>query len=98
MSQVYLAHHGILGQKWGVRRYQNPNGSLTDAGKKRYNRISSKYNKQLAKSKIENIDIQRSRAKYKARLENNIAELEAKNNAKNSTRIEIILEHNYTGK
>lgn len=32
----YLMHHGILGQKWGVRRYQNDDGSLTEAGKKRY--------------------------------------------------------------
>lgn len=32
----YLMHHGILGQKWGVRRYQNDDGSLTDAGKRRY--------------------------------------------------------------
>ena len=31
-----LTHHGILGQKWGVRRYQNADGSLTEAGKKRY--------------------------------------------------------------
>ena len=31
-----LAHHGILGQKWGVRRYQNEDGSLTAEGKKRY--------------------------------------------------------------
>ena len=31
-----LYHHGIKGQRWGVRRYQNKDGSLTDAGKKRY--------------------------------------------------------------
>lgn len=31
-----LSHHGIKGQKWGVRRYQNEDGSLTDAGRKRY--------------------------------------------------------------
>lgn len=32
----YLMHHGIKGMKWGVRRYRNNDGSLTDAGKKRY--------------------------------------------------------------
>ena len=31
-----LYHHGIKGQKWGRRRYQNPDGTLTPAGKKRY--------------------------------------------------------------
>lgn len=36
VDKDYLAHHGILGQKWGVRRYQNEDGSLTDAGRKRY--------------------------------------------------------------
>lgn len=33
---LYLAHHGVKGQKWGVRRYQNEDGSLTPAGKNRY--------------------------------------------------------------
>ena len=31
-----LAHYGVLGMKWGVRRYQNEDGSLTPAGEKRY--------------------------------------------------------------
>lgn len=36
MSNTELVHWGIKGQKWGVRRYQNPDGSLTPAGRKRY--------------------------------------------------------------
>lgn len=34
-SSDYLMHHGVKGQKWGVRRFQNEDGSLTDAGKKK---------------------------------------------------------------
>ena len=43
----YLMHHGVKGQKWGVRRYQNEDGSYTDLGKKRYGigeRIKNKWN------------------------------------------------------
>ena len=40
-----LYHHGIKGQKWGVRRYQNEDGSLTEEGKKRYEKIEDQIKK-----------------------------------------------------
>ena len=39
-----LRHWGIKGMKWGVRRYQNPDGSLTDKGRKRYLREDGTFN------------------------------------------------------
>ena len=36
MDRIFLEHHGIKGQKWGVRRFQNEDGTLTSAGKERY--------------------------------------------------------------
>lgn len=39
----FFAHHGIKGQKWGIRRFQNEDGTLTEAGKKRYNKIVERY-------------------------------------------------------
>ncbi len=45
-----LMHYGILGMKWGVRRYQNKDGSLTEKGKKRYgSNIRSVKEKQFRK-------------------------------------------------
>lgn len=34
--ETYIAHHGVKGMKWGVRRYETEDGHLTEAGKKRY--------------------------------------------------------------
>ena len=46
---AYLAHHGIKGQRWGVRRFQNPDGSLTEKGKRRMQTLQGKSDKLDAK-------------------------------------------------
>ena len=45
MNELY--HHGIKGMKWGVRRFQNADGSLTDAGKKKEYKKSLKTDKKI---------------------------------------------------
>ena len=49
MNNYVLAHHGVLGMHWGVRRYQNKDGSLTSAGKKRAQKLDSEYQKLTGK-------------------------------------------------
>lgn len=60
-----LSHHGIKGQKWGVRRYQNPDGTLTPEGKARYapRSVDSSITKKL-KRDLADLTEDQWRAKY----------------------------------
>lgn len=65
----FIEHYGIKGQRWGVRRYQNEDGSLTPAGRKRlskdYKKLSVKVTKDLSKNYEKmNIDSYNEASKY----------------------------------
>ena len=68
MSQNYLSHHGIKGQKWGVRRFQNRNGALTTKGKKRYNETEFEEKLHLGLDKNGNINLIRGKTTKEAKI------------------------------
>ena len=54
MSSNELAHHGIKGMRWGVRRYQNKDGSLTKAGRKKMAKLDKEYSKLTGQNRNRN--------------------------------------------
>lgn len=73
MENVVLVHHGTKGMRWGIRRYQNKDGSLTPAGKKRYDKEMAKLTAE--KKKLRNQE--RTKAKL-AKLKATQDEIDAK--------------------
>lgn len=69
LTEQELYHHGILGQKWGVRRFQNQDGSYTAAGKARYD-IGEDGKRSVKSYALEYKDRARNKSRY-ARIKRN---------------------------
>jgi hypothetical protein len=77
VSDDHICHHGILGMKWGVRRFQNADGTLTAKGKARMNDVANSK----IKSKI-NTSLARTTYKYNAKATGDMSTSKARESVK----------------
>lgn len=82
LDDDHLAHHGILGQKWGIRRFQNKDGTLTDLGKQHYSgrdysrqlneldkqMVNEVYKAEYASAKLKNLQDKAARDEAKGKM------------------------------
>lgn len=63
MSNQELYHHGVKGQRWGFRRYQNPDGTLTARGRKRALKLQGEYSKLTGGKKMHKARVNKEEVK-----------------------------------
>lgn len=85
-----IKHHGIKGQKWGVRRYQNEDGSLTNAGKKRYGtqeNFEKQYPIDKKKSDVAAINSGKEATRNAKDINRNLKEIEREKTSKKQKQV-----------
>lgn len=107
MERSELKHWGIKGMKWGVRRYQNKDGSLTPAGKKRYSdgstsssstSKSSQTSQQPKKKTVSEMSDQELRdAVNRLRLEQDYAKLNPEKVSRGKKFVDNLLDETFSG-
>lgn len=82
INRTDLAHYGILGMKWGIRRYQNPDGTRTNAGKKRY-KLLDKSDRDLNRINKEDrqVELYKARKAQKIKSKLKLDDIEARSKA-----------------
>ena len=92
ISENELYHWGIKGMKWGVRRYQNSDGSLTAAGRKRYTNADGTLNKKGEKyytKESARLDAERKKLNNQKRTAAQLAKLDNKRKANEKLKDQI---------
>lgn len=86
MTQNELYHHGIKGQRWGIRRYQNPDGSLIAAGRRKQAKTQAKAIQKETKARVKAIKEQKKNQAIVEKAENkaNLKISKAMSNSKSS--------------